>query len=134
MDNEMIVDFINSVEPDFSYGTSDGMSRAMVESAENIARINDYITESFYEVYTESDDPDKPGFFSKLSNKEIKDYNYLVDTVSFYDDQNSKVQWSSLKKWFPLLLKTCEYVENSDSNKFSKADKRIWKEIKEYVG
>ena len=69
MDNEMIVDFINSVEPDFSYGTSDGMSRAMVESAENIARINDYITESFYEVYTESDDPDKPGFFSKLSNK-----------------------------------------------------------------
>ena len=69
MANEMIVDFINNVEPDFSYGTSDGMSRAMVESAENIARINDYITESFYEVYTESDDPDKPGFFSKLSNK-----------------------------------------------------------------
>ena len=72
-------------------------------------------------------------FFSKLSDKEIKDYNYLVDTVSLYDDQNAKVQWSSLKKWFPLLLKTCEYVENSDSNKFSKADKRIWKEIKEYV-
>lgn len=69
MDNEMIVDFINNVEPDFSYGTSDGMSRAMVESAENIARINDYITESFYEVYTESDDSDKPGFFGKLSNK-----------------------------------------------------------------
>ena len=73
-------------------------------------------------------------FFSKLSDKEIKDYNYLVDTVSFYDDQNSKVQWSSLMKWFALLLKTCEYVENSDSSKFSKADKRIWKEIKEYVG
>ena len=69
MDNEMIVDFINNVEPDFSYGTSDGMSRAMVESAENIARINDYITESFYEVYTEAEDSDKPGFFSKLSNK-----------------------------------------------------------------
>lgn len=69
MDNEMIVDFINNVEPDFSYGTSDGMSRAMVESAENIARINDYITESVYEVYTEAEDPDKPGFFGKLSNK-----------------------------------------------------------------
>ena len=41
MDNEMIVDFINNVEPDFSYGTSDGMSRAMVESAENIALNND---------------------------------------------------------------------------------------------
>ena len=72
MDNEMIVDFINSVEPDFSYGTSDGMSRAMVESAENIASINDYITESVYDTYdayTESDDPDKPGFFGKLYNK-----------------------------------------------------------------
>lgn len=69
MDNEMIVDFINNVEPDFSYGTSDGMSRAMVESAENIARINDYITESVYEVFTEADDSDKPGFFGKLSNK-----------------------------------------------------------------
>lgn len=69
MDNEMIVDFINNVEPDFSYGTSDGMSRAMVESAENIARINDYITESVYEVYTEAEDSDKPGFFGKLSNK-----------------------------------------------------------------
>ena len=69
MDNEMIVDFINNVEPDFSYGTSDGMTRAMVESAENIARINDYITESVYEVFTEADDSDKPGFFGKLSNK-----------------------------------------------------------------
>lgn len=80
MDNEMIVDFINNVEPDFSYGTSDGMSRAMVESAENIATINEYINESVYDVYTEaesdegssddkSDDSSKPGFFGKLYNK-----------------------------------------------------------------
>ena len=73
-------------------------------------------------------------FFSKLSDEEIEDYDDLVDKVSFYDEQNARVQWSRLKKWFPLLLKTCEYVENSDSDKFSKADKRIWKEIKEYVG
>lgn len=80
MDNEMIVDFINNVEPDFSYGTSDGMSRAMVESAENIATINEYINESVYDAYTEaesdegssddkSDDSSKPGFFGKLYNK-----------------------------------------------------------------
>nr|DAE39848.1 MAG TPA: hypothetical protein [Caudoviricetes sp.] len=31
-----------------SYGTSDGMTRAMVESAENMALINDYIVESTY--------------------------------------------------------------------------------------
>lgn len=88
MDNEMIVDFINNVEPDFSYGTSDGMSRAMVESAENIANINEYINESVYDVYNEmefdangnaitgsgasdkkDDDSSKPGFFGKLYNK-----------------------------------------------------------------
>lgn len=97
MDNDMIVDFINKVEPDFSYGTSDGMTRAMVESAENLASVNEYITESMYEVYNETlldqygktitidadykasdaednsssddDEPNKPGFFGKLSNK-----------------------------------------------------------------
>ena len=53
MDNEMIVDFINNVEPDVAYGTSDVMSRAMVESAENIATINEYINESVYDVYNE---------------------------------------------------------------------------------
>ena len=71
MDNEMIVDFINNVEPDFSYGTSDGMSRAMIESAENMALINDYIVESTYEAYTEAEDDDNkaPGFFGKLKNR-----------------------------------------------------------------
>ena len=54
MDNKMIIDFINNVEPDMSYGSSDGMTRAMVESAENMALINDYIVESTYEVYSES--------------------------------------------------------------------------------
>ena len=54
MDDKMIIDFINNVEPDISYGTSDGMARAMVESAENMALINDYIVESTYEVYSES--------------------------------------------------------------------------------
>ena len=67
MDNEMIVDFINNVETDFSYGSSDGMTRAMVESAENMALINDFITESAYEVYTEAED--KQGFFAKVKNK-----------------------------------------------------------------
>ena len=50
----MIINFINNVQPDMSYGTFDGMTRAMVESAENMAVVNDYITESTYEVYTEA--------------------------------------------------------------------------------
>ena len=67
MDDKMIIDFINGIEPDFSYGSSDGMTRAMVESAENMALINDYIVESTYEVYTEAED--KQGFFAKVKNK-----------------------------------------------------------------
>nr|DAU80904.1 MAG TPA: hypothetical protein [Caudoviricetes sp.] len=67
MDDKMIIDFINNVEPDMSYGTSNGMARAMVESAENMALINDYITESTYEVYTEAED--NQGFFTKVKNK-----------------------------------------------------------------
>ena len=71
MDDKMIIDFINNVQPDMSYGTSDGMTRAMVESAENMAVVNDYITESTYEVYTEAeeDKDNKQGFFSKVGIK-----------------------------------------------------------------
>ena len=71
MDDKMIIDFINNVQPDMSYGTSDGMTRAMVESAENMAVVNDYITESTYEVYTEAeeDKDNKQGFFSKVKTK-----------------------------------------------------------------
>nr|DAR53189.1 MAG TPA: hypothetical protein [Caudoviricetes sp.] len=54
MGDKMIIDFINNVEPNISYGTSDGMARAMIESAENMALINDYIAESTYEAYSES--------------------------------------------------------------------------------
>ena len=72
-------------------------------------------------------------FFSKLSDEEIEDYDDLVDKVAFYDEQNARVQWSSLKKWFPLINKTCDYVANASDDLFSKSDKRIWKEMKQYV-
>lgn len=85
MDNEMIIDFINNVEPDFSYGTSDGMSRAMVESAENIALINDYIIESTYDVYTEAEGDDKddkkPGFLGKISNKISRYFTLFMNII-----------------------------------------------------
>ena len=68
MDDKMIIDFINNVEPDMSYGSSDGMTRAMVESAENMALINDYIVESTYEVYTEAEE-NKEGVITKIKNK-----------------------------------------------------------------
>lgn len=79
MDDKMIIDFINNVEPDFSYGSSDGMTRAMVESAENMALINDYIVESTYEVYTEAED--KQGFFSKVKNKIHRAFILFVNLI-----------------------------------------------------
>lgn len=78
-----------------------------------------------YQVYDD--------FFSKLSDDEIQDYDDLVDKVSFYDEQNARVQWSSLKKWFSILDKTADYVLNCPDDEFSKSDKRIWKEIKTHV-
>lgn len=72
-------------------------------------------------------------FFSKLTDEEIEDYDDLVDKVAFYDDQEARVQWSRLKKWFPLINKTCDYVANASDELFSKSDKRIWKEMKQYV-
>ena len=79
MDDKMIIDFINGLEPDTSYGTSNGMARAMVESAENMALINDYITESTYEVYTEAED--NQGFFTKVKNKIHKYFVLFVNLV-----------------------------------------------------
>jgi hypothetical protein len=32
MDDKLIIDFINNIEPNMSYGSSDDISRAMVES------------------------------------------------------------------------------------------------------
>ena len=75
----MIVDFINNVEPNFSYGTSDGMARAMVESAENMALINDYIVESTYEVYTEADGD--RNIFGKIKDKIHKYFVLFVNLV-----------------------------------------------------
>ena len=79
MDDKMIIDFINNIEPDTSYGTSESMARAMVESAENMALINDYIVESTYEVYTEAED--KQGFFSKVKNKIHRAFVLFVNII-----------------------------------------------------
>lgn len=79
MDNQMIVDFINNVEPNFSYGTSDGMARAMVESAENMALINDYIVESTYEVYTEADGD--RNIFGKIKDKLSVYFTLLMNVI-----------------------------------------------------
>ena len=75
MDDKMVIDFINNVEPDMSYGSSDGMTRAMVESAENMALINDYIAESTYEVYNESI------ITHKTKDKLIKFYAIFIYTI-----------------------------------------------------
>ena len=62
-----------------SYGSSDGMTRAMVESAENMALINDYIVESTYEVYSEAED--KQSFFANVKNKVSVYFTLLINLI-----------------------------------------------------
>ena len=105
MDDKMIIDFINNVQPDMSYGTSDGMTRAMVESAENMAVVNDYITESTYEVYTEAeeDKDNKQGFFSKVKTKI---HSYFIIFVNLVKKAIEKVKgfFLSIKRKLTIAM------------------------------
>ena len=72
-------------------------------------------------------------FFGKLNEEELEDYGELNKQLEKLDDDNSRVQWSFLKQYFDIILKTCDYVLSCPDDEFSKSDKRIWKEIKEHV-
>ena len=72
-------------------------------------------------------------FFGKLDQEELEDYDDLNKRLEQLDNDNSRVQWSLLKKYFNIILKTCDYILNSPDDEFSKSDKKIWSEIKRYV-
>ena len=142
MDDKMIIDFINNVEPDMSYGSSDGMTRAMVESAENMALINDYITESTYEVYTEAED--NQGFFTKVKNKIHTYFVLFVNLVrkaiekvkGFFMTIKRKLTMAMAKALRSVSLKTyapsknITPVENAPGYKKVLAKVYIWDEKK----
>ncbi len=71
--------------------------------------------------------------FGKLDDEELEDYDDLIKRLELLDNDNSRVQWSSLKKYNGIIDKTCDYVLSCPDDEFSKSDKRIWKEIKQYV-
>lgn len=136
MDNDMIVQYINGVEPDFSYGTSDGMSRAMVESVENMAMINDYITESTYEVITEAKD-DKPGFWGKLGNKISYYFTLFMKLVNKFITKIKGFFMMVKRKLTVAFAKAIKAVAgflrnriNNNKKKFDKVDEED--EVKKY--
>lgn len=72
-------------------------------------------------------------FFSKLDKEELEDYDNLNKQLEQLDDANSRVQWSFIKQYNEIIVKTCDYVLDCPNSEFSKSDKRIWKEIKTHV-
>jgi hypothetical protein len=72
-------------------------------------------------------------FFEKLNEEELEDYENLMKQLEKLDNDNSRVQWSLLKKYFNIISKTCDYILNSPDDEFSKSDKKIWSGIKRYV-
>ena len=72
-------------------------------------------------------------FFGKLNEEELEDYDDLNKRLEQLDDDNSRVRWSLLKEYFEIINKTADYVLSCPDDEFSKSDKRIWKEIKQYV-
>ena len=72
-------------------------------------------------------------FFDKLDKEELEDYEDLNTRLEQLDNDNARVRWSSLKQYFNIISKTCDYVLSCSDDEFSKSDKRIWKEIKIYV-
>ena len=72
-------------------------------------------------------------FFGKLDEEELEDYDDLNKRLEQLDNDNSRVQWSLLKKYFNIISKTCDYILNSPDDEFSKSDKKIWSGIKRYV-
>jgi len=72
-------------------------------------------------------------FFGKLDEEELQDYDDLNKRLEQLDNDNSRVRWSLLKEYFEIINKTADYVLSCPDDEFSKSDKRIWKEIKQYV-
>ena len=72
-------------------------------------------------------------FFGKLDKEELEDYDDLNKRLEQLDNDNSRVRWSLLKEYFEIINKTADYVLSCPDDEFSKSDKRIWKEIKQYV-
>lgn len=125
MDDKMVIDFINNVEPDMSYGSSDGMTRAMVESAENMALINDYIVESTYEVYTEAEeekedkDNKKPGFLGKIGNKISRYFTIFMNIIKKFIAKIKGYFLTLKKKLTVVLAKAVKAIANFLRNRIN---------------
>ena len=115
MDDKMIIDFINYVEPDMSYGSSDGMTRAKVESAENMALINDYIVEASYLVYTEAEE-NTEGVITKIYNK-IHTYFIIFENLVEKAIEKVKGFFLSIKRKLTMAMaKVLKAIAKTDLN------------------
>ena len=131
MNDKMIIDFINNVKPDMTYGSSDGMTRAMVESAENMALINEYIVESTYEVYNESEDGNKESIIAKIKNK-VNVYFTLLMNIAKKFIAKVKGFFVKVKTKLTAAMAKTTKIFGEQLKKFVKADKDTKKDVEIY--
>lgn len=72
-------------------------------------------------------------FFGKLDDQDKFDWDDLINRLEELDEKNQYRRFSSLKEYFPLLNSLADYVIDGNDENFSKLDKTLWKEIKEYI-
>ena len=116
--NELIDNFIESIEPDYRYANSDDLTTAMVESVENLASVNDYITECTYEAYAISESVSD---FAKKVGAKISAYFQLFLEIIKKFIAKVKSFFMNFKRQFSMaLLKLEKHFLDSDVKSLEK--------------
>lgn len=116
--NELIDNFIESIEPDYRYATSDDLTTAMVESVENLAAVNDYVTECTYEAYAISESVSD---FAKKVGAKISAYFQLFLEIIKKFIAKVKSFFMNFKRQFSMaLLKLEKHFLDSDVKSLEK--------------
>lgn len=117
-DNELIDNFIESIEPDYRYANSDDLTTAMVESVENLASVNDYVTECTYEAYAISESVSD---FAKKVGAKISAYFQLFLEIIKKFIAKVKSFFMNFKRQFSMaLLKLEKHFLDSDVKSIEK--------------
>lgn len=117
-DNELIDNFIESIEPDYRYANSDDLTTAMVESVENLAAVNDYVTECTYEAYAISESVSE---FAKKVGAKISAYFQLFLEIIKKFIAKVKSFFMNFKRQFSMaLLKLEKHFLDSDVKSIEK--------------
>ena len=69
-------------------------------------------------------------FFGKLDKDKINQFRSLDNKLSNFENDSKRYRFSIIKDHFEIINNLVDYMLTQDISKY---DKKIWKEIKEYV-